>query len=618
MADGHHLISGQEHEHEQERGDAAGIAPGPLRDRYARRWAMRGAVAGLVIAIFNVLALGVGSWHPAALAGCSAAAVLAAALIGFAAGVIADGTRLDETARPDDGASRKRRRNFFARFWRGEVRLWISFWIVGLAVGIALVFVAPLMVVLSDAESGHRPVNIFIASALTWTCVATLSVWESVGLWRSAGRYMQQRVRTGRKPFWGVVAQVWVVLGVAGGAVAAVGEAGPQLIENYRVAFQNDPDTPDYAIRVMREGTEAVIVGGFKFGLTDDFTKVLDAAGGIKVVHLDSVGGRLREAKRLYDLIRDRGLLTYVSSECFSACALAFAAGRERYLKQGASLGFHRAYFPGIDETEFDGALESIFRQAGIDKDFIARALSTPHSDMWTPDVDILLKAKVVSKVVNGNEFALSGDEIFRQRLSEELVQAMPLLQALKEEFPGRYDALVDEYHQAVVKGRGRPEAWAALRSHLMSFLSSLAPRADDEVVVEYGRLTIEQYAALSARNPDGCHAFSIKKPADIFADQFPDALNAREAILHHRTLRTARPRDKADEAETSALWVKLWDRLQGRGITEADLALMNRTDVAAEQRGHRCASVITFFEEVVALPVHEAAILMRTLLAQQ
>jgi hypothetical protein len=150
-----------------------------------------------------------------------------------------------------------------------------------------------------------------------------------------------------------------------------------------------------------------------------------------------------------------------------------------------------------------------------------------------------------------------------------------------------------------------------------MSFLSSLAPRADDEVVVEYGRVTIEQYAALSAKNPDNCYVFSVRAPIDTFTGEFPAALNAREAMLHHNTVRTARARDKPDEAETSALADRLWARLQVRGITEADLAPVDPTDAAAERRARHCAIMIELFEEVVAFPVREAAILMRLLLAQ-
>jgi len=101
----------------------------------------------------------------------------------------------------------------------------------------------------------------------------------------------------------------------------------------------------------MRDGTEAEISGGFKYGLTDDFSKILLASRQIKVVHLDSVGGRLGEGEKLFKLIRERGLTTYVSSKCMSACTLAFAGGRERYLLKSASLGFHKGAFPGVGKA---------------------------------------------------------------------------------------------------------------------------------------------------------------------------------------------------------------------------------------------------------------------------
>lgn len=611
MSDGHLQIGREESAY----GDAAASARG--RESYASRWGKRGALAGCVIAGFNVLASGAAEWHAAAVAGLLLAAVLTAAPIGFVAGTIADGTRLDATAGPDAPTPQKRRWNVLARFWRGEVRLWVSFWIIGVLAAIAAVLVPPLMVTLFDIENARQPLPIFLASVLTWSCVAALWVWESVGLWRSAGRHMRQRVRAGRRPFWGIVVQVWVVAGVVSNIATVFGEAGPQLIENYRVALQNDPDTDDYSFRVMRNGTEAMISGGFKFGLTDDFTRVLETAHGIKVVHLESTGGRMREAKRLYDLIKQRGLSTYVPSRCNSACTVAFAAGRERYLKQGAFLGFHRSSFPGIDETTSDGITEPVYREAGFGEHFISRVLDTPHSDLWRPEPDVLLKWKVISKVVDGSEFAVSGDEPFRRRLSDELTQAMPLLRTLRDKFPDRYDALVDGYHAALNQDRSRDEAWTALRTELMSFLTSLAARADDEVVVEYGRLTIAQYAALSARNEDACHIFSTRSHAEIFSGEFSGALNAREAALHHATIRTAREREKPDEAETGQLWDKVWERLHARGIAEADFDPGDGTQVSAERRARECIIVIALFEEVVALPTREAAVLMRVLLAR-
>jgi hypothetical protein len=165
----------------------------------------------------------------------------------------------------------------------------------------------------------------------------------------------------------------------------------------------------DYAIRVMRDGTEAEIVGGFKFGLTEDFVKILSASRQISVVHLDSIGGRLGEGEKMFKLIRDRGLNTYVSSKCLSACTLAFAGGRERFLHRDASLGFHKGTFPGVREGDFDSIQRNVFRSAGFDETFIVEALSTPHNEMWRPSPQALMRAKVVTGIADGSKFAFSG-----------------------------------------------------------------------------------------------------------------------------------------------------------------------------------------------------------------
>src|SRR5262249_28257968 len=129
----------------------------------------------------------------------------------------------------------------------------------------------------------------------------------------------------------------------------------------------------------------------------------------LKTVHLDSVGGRLGEGEKLFTLIHERGLNTYVSSRCLSACTLAFAGGRERFLLKGASLGFHKGGFPGVSDNEFDSLQHKVFTEANFDGRFIEKALSTPHSGLWKPSVEVLLAARVVTGVTDGTVFAASG-----------------------------------------------------------------------------------------------------------------------------------------------------------------------------------------------------------------
>src|SRR4029450_6782331 len=102
-------------------------------------------------------------------------------------------------------------------------------------------------------------------------------------------------------------------LSILANVVIFLRDGGPQLAETYRMAVLNDPGIPDYAIRVMRDGTQAEISGGFKYGLTNDFIKILDA-NRIRVVHLDSVGGRVGGAEKRFNVIRARGVTTCVAA----------------------------------------------------------------------------------------------------------------------------------------------------------------------------------------------------------------------------------------------------------------------------------------------------------------
>lgn len=81
----------------------------------------------------------------------------------------------------------------------------------------------------------------------------------------------------------------------------------PQLSESARVAFMNDPDVPDYTIHLLNGGTEIEIIGGMKYGLAEEFKKILKASGQVRVVHLDSVGGRLGEGAALIPLSKRMG-----------------------------------------------------------------------------------------------------------------------------------------------------------------------------------------------------------------------------------------------------------------------------------------------------------------------
>jgi hypothetical protein len=555
---------------------------------------------------------------PAFLVGYVLGGVLMCSLIGLMAGAIADKSRAKRQAQAAEGAPPSGGGNVVARHWRGDLPLWASYWLVVWLGNIVFATVGIFIARAFRPESGYNPLNIFAIIALTWSGVAVVVSWQLVGVWRSANNYARARHRAGLSAFWGRLAQVAVILGALGNIVTFVREGAPQLVEVSGMAFRNDPDVPDYSIRVMRDGTEAEIVGGFKFGLTEDFMKILAASRQITVVHLDSIGGRLGEGEKMFKLIRERGLNTYVSSKCLSACTLAFAGGRQRFLHKDAALGFHKGTFPGLREGDFDSIQRNVFRSAGFDENFIATALSTPHNEMWRPSPQALVRAKVVTAIADGTKFAFSGlgADISKERIAKVLAGALPVFDTIRARFPEQYDALAEEYYNNLVKGKTEAETIDALRGKLMPFIRTLLPLADDDVLADYNQLLQDQYRELSARDPSRCYMYASGEDSRAnFSSELSKALLQQELSLNERAVKTATARPPVDKHRIEALWKKVHAQMSASGVTNADWALFETKNVPKASHARYCTIATIFIREVGRLPREETGILMREIL---
>jgi GYF domain 2 len=601
----------------------------PQRKSRKARWFKIGAIIGLVYALVGIAAGLPSQQNAFFLGGYILGGVCFLGLVGFIAGVIADlihrpaktGSASPEKAvfavepviAPGDG-------NFIVRHWRGELPLWVSYWVINFLGNLCAVAVPILLAAVFASKSGYYPLSVFATLIGTWVCVLVLACWQLVGTWRSARRYSSTRRQQGRHAFWGGLAQAAVIFGVFASISSIVRDGVPQIIETWRVAFQNDPDIPDYSIRVMRDGTEAEIVGGLKYGLTDDFLKILGASRRVKVVHLNSIGGRIGEGEKLFDIIRSRGLTTYVSSECMSACTLAFAGGRERYLRKGAVLGFHKGAFPGINDDGLDDGPRAIFARAGFDPEFIAKALSTPNANMYKPEPRVLLAAHVITGVTDGNQFAISGlgTELSKEDIALSLSKALPVFEAMKERFPRSYDSFVDEYHQGVVRGKSEAETIENARAKLIPFIRQLIPLADDDVLVDYVRILIDQYTVLNERDPTACYLYASGTGSTNRSWRMPPDLQARELAVEERVIRTAVKRPTIDQKVKETLWDKVRTRLRSSGVTESDLEIMGAETVDASKHALYCALNIAMFREIARLPQREGAMLMRTVFLEE
>jgi GYF domain 2 len=523
--------------------------------------------------------------------------------------------------------------NVIAAHWRGELPLWVSYWVFGVVGNIIIAAIPAAAIAVFKADEGYNPLSIFSASTLMWAAIVATAVWQTVGVWRSATRYAAAVARAGANaddpprpvtklaPLWAGLAKAVVVLSCMR-LLASLGTEGlPQLSELYKIAFRDDPDIAPYAIRIMRGGTEAEIVGGFKYGLTEDFTAVINAARQLKVVHLDSVGGRLGEGEKLFAVIREHGLNTYVASRCLSACTLAFAGGRQRFLLKGATLGFHKGGFPGVSDGEFDSLQHKVFVAAGFDGRFIDKALSTPHSDMWMPSTEVLLAARVVTGVTDGTMFAASGHgaNFTKEAAATSLARATPVFQAIHQRFPAQFSLIIDDYYAAIQTGKTEAEAVKALRSRVLPFIASLIPQADDDVLVDYNRILIDQYRYLYAKNPSACYAYATGViPQTNYHADVPSELAQREQAVEERVIQTADRRPRSSSATATPLFAKLRKTLIAKGFTEADFNLLESTAVEKSKHAQYCRMSILFFSEIGRLHAPDNAAVLRKIFASK
>ena len=161
--------------------------------------------------------------------------------------------------------------------------------------------------------------------------------------------------------------------------------------------------------------------------LSDDaaaFEAMLARNPQVRVVHLNSYGGELTEARDMADVVTRRGLSTRVTGTCDSACALIFLAGNDRSLASGATIGFHRFswyadsvrdFFDAnagdfgwsdpfdLAEWLYEDTQAEIFEHLtymlarGVDPAFAIQTLREDSGGMWYPPRAVLIAAGVVT-----------------------------------------------------------------------------------------------------------------------------------------------------------------------------------------------------------------------------
>jgi ATP-dependent protease ClpP protease subunit len=547
----------------------------------------------------------------------------------------------NHVARPATDVSniRTSRPNYIVRHWRGELSLPVSYWINAFLATIVASFVFQKLVsIISISES---PLVFATTRTLVLVAAIAISIWQLVGVWRSAGK---RRERGGR--FWAGVARFLVVIGFLGHGGTLAREAVPQLTqlaEIWSIAF-GDPGVGKHTARVLSNRSEIEFVGGITFGVTDEIRKLLDAAPNVREIQLNSPGGRIGEAHKLRELIRERGLVTYVDSTCASACTVAFLGGSQRYLAPGARLGFHRGSIAGVSAEQLDrenDADRQWLVAIGVPRWFADHAYSTPSSSMWWPTPAELLQAGIITAEIgrpNGTKEVVAAGQGLQKPLvlpnspssalnttaSKESIdkelQNTSLYVAIKRTDPEAYDRILAAVSAAIRSGKSKDEVAALPQPFVYAVLRRHKAHASDQAVLALAELTVAEIEAIGRKDMNACYVFLFAGSADrpSFWEYLPpDILERRFAGISDliETGVTSSTRIPPSR-EVSRLREGAIEAVARRYSEKFPLAL---ADPRSPKFSHEtvCQAFAALFREALSLPPTDQIQLLRFLLGR-
>jgi hypothetical protein len=414
---------------------------------------------------------------------------------------------------------------YFSRHWHGELSLPVSFWInlilLPLPVGFALGGLTTWVSLLGEQmRSGS------VAWLIFWPIALAIDIWCLVGTWRSAVLHVER----GGTWLWAAAARVVVALGLLGTVASAVFNYLPNISSYVQMARGIDP-IGKLEMTLSPDGRRLRLQGPVGMGDATRLRALLGQSNTLRVVDLESPGGRVREADRIAGLLRAQAPQVRVTGPCESACTLLFMAGSPRRMLPAGRLGFHRAstgsFNPLLDEI-VNRELADIYRKAGLPDELISRALSTPPWRMWYPETNDLTSQGLLSAPTRTLDASLPARE--RAQLAD-VVDALDMhdsWQALDRRFPGTIADAANRLHSARSGGASDDDAQLAAQRVVEPLLPQLLFHAGPEVREQFMLLLTAQLASARAGGTAACQSLLTGEASIRRA--MPPTLGEREA----------------------------------------------------------------------------------------
>ncbi|MDC8829662.1 hypothetical protein [Alteromonas gilva] len=455
--------------------------------------------------------------------------------------------------------------NWILRYWRGQISLPVSYWLVGLGVTLLFKILGYLLEVNVERANSRSELGLYLLSI--YPLLLIVLTWQSVGLFRSALNHPARGGTVG----WSVAAIFMLCVGLVVFSVDAVRNGIPIIKEGVELVF-DDNTAPATSLRVLNQGTEIELYGGIEVGSEVMLEAALKAHPEVNLIHLHSVGGRLLGALRLADVIRRYGLTTYVKETCYSSCTVVYLAGKTKLLGSDANLYFHSASIGGAsmhNNADLGQALFDAYADAGVADWFIYKVQKVPNQEFLNPSHSELMKAGVVDRIVDPDQFGFSvmdsADSITTESveaglLTQDFMVAMKAQDSMT--FADMLAVNLDGMREGLPLQKLKRETARLLDNRLPFYFA----HASNEALVSYWQVVIDKMDALSNHSPLGCAAIAFPEavPETHHSPEVSYNLRARELAALARVINSLK-QDRAGytAAQQQALISALLDKIQ-------------------------------------------------------
>lgn len=506
--------------------------------------------------------------------------------------------------------------SYFLKHWQGRLSLAVSYWVNNILLNIILL---GLITIISHAVNfTNNPVFPSIFMILIWLFVFVSTPWVLIGLWRSA----ENHIKIYNKFFWARAVQILVVIGWVQSIAIFISQGFPQVVEFSKIALNKD-SIPDYKITILNNGKELEISGGIKFGLTNKINEYFSKYPNIKVMHLNSLGGRVLEAQKLSKFLDNKNITTYSSTGCYSACVDIFMAGKYRVLNQKAKLGFHEPFFPGLTSADMYQEIEqqkNLYSNKGVDNNFIEKAFSTPHDDLWKPSSYELKQSGVIHKVVDGYNFSVTDlqalDTFSDIKKIESTVLNIPIYQTIKTYEPESFNKILEIINTSVKNGDTRNNMYTKVRTIIQNLFLKYLPFASDDLISDFLNLAIMQTKIIYKIDPASAYDFLMGTKLNFDINQhFSKEMLIKELKLKNDVIISANlnPQKIPQEQDIEDIQSKLFFHLM-KEFGE-DISLLDKNNLNDSEKAIAAKIFIRMYEIIFGFNEEEKTKIFRFLM---